>query len=136
VNFPGVPLTIDLFDSKLGHTVDYPVDLSARMVGSSRAHLKRNRVVWTLKERSQDGVPHQVPPVVIMVRYQSGKQFKAKFSLAAEVGFSLNPLRRSIAARKDDPVVFDEHETLSETIDSKFDNLDLMSLTRMDFSRK
>jgi hypothetical protein len=80
VNFPGVLLTIDLFDAKLGHTVDYPVDLAARVVGSSRGHPKRNHVVWSLEERSQDGVPHRVPPVVIMVRYQSGERFKAKFS--------------------------------------------------------
>jgi hypothetical protein len=74
----------------------------------------------------QDGIG-QVPLLAMMVKYPAGHKFKAKVSLTADVGFSINPRRWSMFARPDDPVVFDEKEPIGETIDCDFDGLDIAS---------
>lgn len=124
-----MPLTIDIFDIKVGHNVSYPIELAARMAGSSRGYPKRNRVVWTLDECSQDGVPRPVPSIAALIRYRSGMQFTAMIVLAADLGFSLNPRRWSVVAGKDDPVVFDENYPIGPAMDPNFDDLDLSSFT-------
>ena len=135
---PGIPITIDLLEGERGHKRTYVVDRIASMQGSERGFPYAKEAVWTLEEANQEGIPWRIPSLVVLVKYTAGSHFKAKFTIDAKIGWSINPMRWPIFAEASKPVTFDGKTELAPEGDGEFDNdftfLDLSKLTRLDFT--
>ena len=128
---PPTPLSIDLLDVQYGHKKNYQIERTASMTGVAKGipHLKK--VLWSLNEAVQEGIPIRPPSLVALVTYKEGTPFKLKFEIEASIGPSVNP--RRWFAKPVKPIVLNEEMQLippGNEIDSDFTSLDLMTLTR------
>ena len=135
---PGIPITVDLLEGELGHRKTYSIDRTAGMHGLERGFPLAKEAVWTLEEANQEGLPWRIPSLVLLLKRTSATRFKAKFTIDAKIGWSINPMRWPIFAEAAKPVTFDGETQLipegEEELDQDFTFLDLSRLTSLDFS--
>ncbi|KAI9825593.1 MAG: hypothetical protein M1819_000489 [Sarea resinae] len=121
------PASIELLHAQVGRDTDYPIRRMMRLQGSSRGIPQPHRVVWSLEERKQDGIPPIIESFVILARYPAGATFQARFLIRTSVGLSLYPRAWPFYSPRDDPVKFHESHPRGPSIDPDFDTLDLLS---------
>ena len=132
-----VPINVEILE--YGRTKTYRIDRTASMEGVNKF---KRKVLWSLNEANQEGIPLRVPSFVVLLTHkahQTGRpfNFKLKFSIEASIGLSLNPQRWSVFAPRLEPVRLEntmQLVPLGKEIDSDFSSLELQRLTKTNFT--
>lgn len=84
------------------------------------------RAVWSIEEGKQDGLPAQLPALVLLSKCPP--KFAATISVQATLGFSMNPRRWPMFDNPDEPLHFAVGVEKGAEINRVFDQLDLAAL--------
>lgn len=121
------PVNLKIFDFSINEEITYSTERMAKIRGILKGG-PPSRVVFSLEEGQQDGLPPHIPSLVLLVGYPQGKRFKATVAVQANIGFSLSPSWLRVRDDPDDELWFDDKVEKGPDIDRNFDNLDLESL--------
>ena len=135
VSLGPIPVSIDFLEGEYGHKTTYQTDKTATMQGIKKFG---GKMLWVLHEAEGEGIPWQIPSLVVLITHKPGKPFafSLKFNISASIGSSRLPFLKKLQ-RSVEPLLLNDtmqRVPYHNEIDPDFTSLDLQRLTRTSFT--